>query len=201
MATQSEKDRLELLKEVAGTRVYDDKRSESMKLKKETEDTRGKIVALLSQIVDKLESLEEEKEELTQYQKFDKERRAFEYLIFEEDRKAAQGKLERIKAQRESHRDEKNSIRQQAERSGKQLSEATRKLNDVNHRLSQARDEKEANSSEKDQNYQEITKLKLDIDDLKLSVDDDQASKEGAKKQHEQLRRQIFEKRAVLDQY
>ena len=29
-------------------------------------------MALLSQIVDKLESLEQEKEELTQYQKFDK---------------------------------------------------------------------------------------------------------------------------------
>jgi structural maintenance of chromosome 3 (chondroitin sulfate proteoglycan 6) len=200
MTTQSEKDRLELLKEVAGTRVYDDKRSESMKLKKETEDTRGKIVALLSQIVDKLESLEEEKEELTQYQKFDKERRAFEYLIFEEDRKAAQGKLERIKAQRESHREEKNAIRQQAEKSGKQLSEAKRKLNDVDHRLSQTRDEKEANSNEKDQNYHQITRIKLEIDDLKLSVDDDNASKEGAKKQHEQLRRQIFEKRAELDQ-
>ena len=43
MATQSEKDRLELLKEVAGTRVYDDKRTESMELIKKTEDSRGKV--------------------------------------------------------------------------------------------------------------------------------------------------------------
>ena len=66
MATQSERDRLELFKEIAGTRVYDDKRAESMKLFKKSEEDRSKIQQGLSHIVDKLESLEQDKEDFTQ---------------------------------------------------------------------------------------------------------------------------------------
>ena len=42
MATQQESDRLKLFKEVSGTRVYDDKRAESMELIKKTNDSRTK---------------------------------------------------------------------------------------------------------------------------------------------------------------
>ena len=66
MATQSEKDRLELFKEIAGTRVYDDKRAESMKLFKKSEEDRAKIYQGLSHIVDKLESLEQDKSDFIQ---------------------------------------------------------------------------------------------------------------------------------------
>ena len=54
------------LKEIAGTRVYDDKRAESMKLFKKSEEDRTKIQQGLSHIVDKLESLEQDKEDFTQ---------------------------------------------------------------------------------------------------------------------------------------
>ena len=43
MATQNEKQRLELFKDVAGTRVYDDKRAESMELIKKAEDSQTKV--------------------------------------------------------------------------------------------------------------------------------------------------------------
>jgi len=43
MATQNEKQRLELFKDVAGTRVYDDKRAESMELIKKAEDSQAKV--------------------------------------------------------------------------------------------------------------------------------------------------------------
>ena len=44
MATQNEKQRLELFKDVAGTRVYDDKRAESMELIKKAEDSQAKVI-------------------------------------------------------------------------------------------------------------------------------------------------------------
>ena len=43
MATMDDEERLKLLKEVAGTRVYDERREESMKILKET----GALVHLL----------------------------------------------------------------------------------------------------------------------------------------------------------
>ena len=47
----------------------------------ETEGKRDKIEEFLQTIEDKLSTLEEEKEELKEYQKYDKMRRALEYQI------------------------------------------------------------------------------------------------------------------------
>ena len=75
MATAPDSQRLKLLREVAGTRVYDERKSESQVILKETEGKREKIEDLLKYIEERLQTLEEEKEELKQYQKWDKMRR------------------------------------------------------------------------------------------------------------------------------
>lgn len=75
MATAPDSQRLKLLREVAGTRVYDERREESKTILKETEGKREKIQDLLKYIEERLETLEEEKEELKAYQKWDKMRR------------------------------------------------------------------------------------------------------------------------------
>nr|CAG8518165.1 4419_t:CDS:10 [Entrophospora candida] len=79
MALTNAKDleRLKLLKEVAGTRVYEQRREESVKILEETE--------LLHYIEDRLAELEEEKEELKVYQDKDRERRCLEYAIFHKE--------------------------------------------------------------------------------------------------------------------
>ncbi|KAH7985788.1 hypothetical protein HPB49_026268 [Dermacentor silvarum] len=75
MATAPDSQRLKLLREVAGTRVYDERREESKVLLRDTEGKRSKIEDLLKYIEDRLQTLEEEKEELKEYQKWDKMRR------------------------------------------------------------------------------------------------------------------------------
>lgn len=154
---------------------------------------------LLSQIVDKLESLEQEKEELNQYQKYDKERRALEYLLFDKNVKEAEEKLQQLRNQRDRQQSIKQEIRHRAESAAKKLAEGKRKLTDVNSRLTRMNDEKDQNSNEKEKVYEKLTRTKLEIDDLRLSVDEDVSAKDSAKKQHEALRRQIFEKRSELD--
>lgn len=83
MATAPDTHRLKLLREVAGTRVYDERKAESVALFKETEGKIEKIQEFLTTIEEKLSTLEEEKEELKQYQHHDKSRRALEYIIHE----------------------------------------------------------------------------------------------------------------------
>ena len=134
------------------------------------------------------------------YEKFDKERRALEYLLFDRDRSEAETKLTNLKRQRDQHRSEKQSIRYEAESAAKKLADGKRKLQDINNRLSRENDEKEANSQEKDKIIQQLTHVKLTIDDLKMSVDEDTSAKDTAEKQYEQIKRQIFEKKAELDQ-
>lgn len=83
MATAPDGHRLKLLREVAGTRVYDERHEESMTILRDTEVKVEKIKEFLHTIEERLSTLEEEKEELKQYQHYDKIRRTLEYIIHE----------------------------------------------------------------------------------------------------------------------
>lgn len=95
-----EKERLELLKDVAGTKIYEQRRQESTKIIEETgmfppsaqrprltkvDVKRTKINDLLTYIEERLTELEEEKEELKEYQDKDKERRCLEYAFHQRE--------------------------------------------------------------------------------------------------------------------
>ena len=86
---------MQLLKEVAGTRVYENRREESLKIMKDTsnhlilaiikllkESKKDKIQELLEYIQERLSELDEEKKELENYKNFDRERRCLEYTLF-----------------------------------------------------------------------------------------------------------------------
>jgi structural maintenance of chromosome 3 (chondroitin sulfate proteoglycan 6) len=89
LANANQVERLELLKEIAGTRVYESKRVESQKIMKETLVKRNKINELLEYIESRLEELEVEKEELNEYMGLDKDRRCLEYTIYSKEQEKA----------------------------------------------------------------------------------------------------------------
>ena len=76
LCTMSDAARLRLLKEVAGTTVYDEKKSESLIKMEENRNSIEKITEMLDNINERLEELNAEKEELSAYQQLDRERRA-----------------------------------------------------------------------------------------------------------------------------
>ena len=82
LTNMKDSERLLLLKEVAGTQVYEQRRSESLRIMDDTDNKRAKIDELLKYIEERLGELEEEKEELRGYQEKDRERRCLEYTIY-----------------------------------------------------------------------------------------------------------------------
>lgn len=78
-------ERLALLKEVAGTKVYEQRRTESLRIMADTDAKRDKINELLDYIETRLTELEEEKEELKEFQEKDKERRCMEYALYQRE--------------------------------------------------------------------------------------------------------------------
>ncbi|KAK9477759.1 RecF/RecN/SMC [Lipomyces japonicus] len=78
-------ERLSLLKEVAGTQVYEQRRAESLKVMNESIGKREKIDELLQYLEDRLSELDEEKDELKEYQEKDKEKRCFEYTLLDRE--------------------------------------------------------------------------------------------------------------------
>ena len=62
------------------------------------EGKREKINELLKYIEERLHTLEDEKEELAQYQKWDKMRRALEYTIYNQELNETRAKLDEVKS-------------------------------------------------------------------------------------------------------
>lgn len=102
MTNAKDHERLALLKEVAGTKVYEQRRAESLRIMEETSSKRQKINELLDYIDGRLSELEEEKEELKEYQEKDRERRCLEYALFERELQEVTGALEELEEERRS---------------------------------------------------------------------------------------------------
>ncbi|RJE24897.1 Chromosome segregation protein [Aspergillus sclerotialis] len=102
LTNMKDSERLTLLKEVAGTQVYEARRTESLKIMNETNSKRTKIDELLDFINDRLSELEEEKDELRNYQEKDKERRCLEYTIYSREQQEIASFLESLESQRQT---------------------------------------------------------------------------------------------------
>ncbi|RBQ96058.1 hypothetical protein VDGD_06558 [Verticillium dahliae] len=111
LTNMKESDRLNLMKEVAGTQVYEARRAESLKIMNETNNKREKIDELLGYIKERLAELEEEKEELRGFQDKDRDRRCLEYALYYQEQQAFQSQLERIENMRQNGLESTEQIR------------------------------------------------------------------------------------------
>ncbi|PYH95274.1 chromosome segregation protein SudA [Aspergillus ellipticus CBS 707.79] len=102
LTNMKDSERLNLLKEVAGTQVYEARRAESLKIMHETNNKRSKIDELLDFINERLAELEEEKDELRSYQDKDKERRCLEYTIYSREQQEISSFLDSLEEQRQT---------------------------------------------------------------------------------------------------
>ncbi|MCL7025644.1 hypothetical protein MKW94_005810, partial [Papaver nudicaule] len=87
-------ERLDLLKEIGGTRVYEERRHESLKIMQDTGNKRKQMIQVVQYLDERLRELDEEKEELKKYQQLDKQRRSLEYTIYDKELTDAQKTLE-----------------------------------------------------------------------------------------------------------
>ena len=114
LCTMNDTERLRLLKEVAGTTVYDEKKIESLQKMEENKSSIEKINDILDTIEERLTELRGEKEELTQYQKLDRERRAMEYTLYDKELRKARETLDTIEHERTSEIEATSEIHDQA---------------------------------------------------------------------------------------
>ncbi|XP_070387461.1 structural maintenance of chromosomes protein 3 isoform X1 [Dermacentor andersoni] len=199
MATAPDSQRLKLLREVAGTRVYDERREESKVLLRDTEGKRSKIEDLLKYIEDRLQTLEEEKEELKEYQKWDKMRRSLEYTIYDHELKDTKKKLEELETRRESSSSVAEKLRENLQNAAEKIKKLSKELREVKSRAQAQREEREALSQEQSSALKEKTRLELTIKDLRDEVEGDDSSRKRAERELARLQETVAQKMALLD--
>ena len=106
-------DRLGLFKEIAGTRTYDDRRNESIRMMRETDARLETINEILTYLSQRLTELETEREELRAYQQLDNERRALEYTIYDKEFNEVNEKLTELENSRQQNTETTNTLHRQ----------------------------------------------------------------------------------------
>ncbi|KAL9651690.1 hypothetical protein ABK040_009305 [Willaertia magna] len=193
LTTMKDSERLELLKEIAGTKVYDQRRSESMKIMQETDQKKQKINEVIEYVEQRLDELEKEKKELKEFQTLDKERRCIEYAIFDQELNEAIINLEKIEKERQKQHEDANQLHME------RLS-LHEKLKSYERDIKQAKLEKEDKQKERDlleTERQELiktrAKLELEMKDSEQQHKEDEKTRESIRNELSDINTQIEE--------
>ncbi|KAJ3215740.1 Structural maintenance of chromosomes protein 3 [Dinochytrium kinnereticum] len=166
LTNAKDSERLQLLKEVAGTKVYENRRQESLKIMEDTDTKRQKIDELLVYIDERLNELEEEKEELRQFQEMDKERRVLEYTIYHREQTEINRNLEELEEQRR-YEIEGNAQRQnQFNARDRVIADLEQEIRQLNHRLEGLKTERLASEDDRQELMRDMAALEMQVKDL-----------------------------------
>lgn len=200
MATSPDSHRLKLLREVAGTRVYDERKEESIEILKDTQTKLDKIVEFIKTIEDRLSTLEEEKEELKEYQIWDKKRRTLEYCIHDRELKETQRKLEELESRITNVDEEHKRFTAIVKEAAHEAKKSAKNLRDAKRLVHSVKEDKDTLNLEQQELIKQKTKLDFTIKDLTDEVQGDNNSRERAVRELEKLQETIKSKESDLQE-
>ena len=181
LTNMKDAERLNLLKEVAGTQVYEARRTESLKIMNETDNKREKIDELLEYIKERLAELEEEKEELKDYQEKDKERRCLQYTIDHREQVAIQEELESLDEQRQTGMDNTEDSQERFMQREKDLAEIDRQISELKQQVEFLKVDKRQLEEERKETVKARAKIELEV----KSLSDGHSAAQQAKSKYE----------------
>ena len=200
LTNMKDTDRLTLLKEVAGTQVYEARRTESLKIMTETDNKRAKIDELLTYINERLDELEEEKEELRDYEEKNKERRCLQYTIDHREQMAISQELGILEGQHEEGVDEANDSGERFIEGERAMANIDREINRLKQEAELLRVDKTQLDSERRDAAKEKARIELDLN----ALSEGQAAAQQAKAQYDEncqsIENSIAEREAQLNQ-
>lgn len=175
LTNAQDSERLELLKEVAGTRVYEDHRQESLKILEETATKQGKITELLGFIDERLAELAEEKEELQKFQALDRQKRACEFLLFSREAAEASDALERLEQEEAEEQGRRASVNPAGdagdlERQLETIAQLERELTNQRQQLQEADRDAEMSRGDLEELQKQRAKLAVVVADWSASA-------------------------------
>ncbi|KAL2064697.1 hypothetical protein VTL71DRAFT_3835 [Oculimacula yallundae] len=182
LTNMKDPERLNLLKEVAGTQVYEARRTESLKIMTETNNKRAKIDELLDYIKERLAELEEEKEELRGYQEKDKDRRCLEYAFYHREQTALAQALEEIEEARQGGMEGSDEQREAFVAGEKMILE----LDAESKQLTRQMDLLKLERRQLEEDRREISKSQAKVELKVKTLTDGQSATEKARSQHQQ---------------
>ncbi|XVF47055.1 hypothetical protein PTKIN_Ptkin03bG0078400 [Pterospermum kingtungense] len=191
LTLMKDSERLDLLKEIGGTRVYEERRRESLKIMQETGNKRKQIIQVVQYLDERLKELDEEKEELRKYQQLDKQRKSLEYTIYDKELQDARRKLEEVEEARTKVSEKSAEMYNAVLDSHERLKDLDKMSKDLTKELQSLNKEKEALEIQQAEAIKKQTALELDVKDLEERMAGNMQAKDDAVKQLNMLQKEI----------
>lgn len=182
LTNMKDSERLNLLKEVAGTQVYEARRGESLKIMNETNSKRAKIDELLDFINERLGELEEEKDELRNFQERDRERRCLEYTIYSREQQEIAGVLDSLEEQRQTGVEDTDLNRDRFIQGEKEMAQIDAEIAECKQQIEFLKVDKAQLEDER----REASKALAQVELQAKSLTDNQAAAQSQKTRHDQ---------------
>ncbi|XP_009342677.2 structural maintenance of chromosomes protein 3-like [Pyrus x bretschneideri] len=191
LTLMKDSERLDLLKEIGGTRVYEERRRESLKIMQETGNKIKQIVQVVQYLDERLKELDEEKEELRQYQQFDKQRKSLEYTIYDKELQDARQKLAEVEDARNKVSETSTKMYNTVLDAHEKSKDLDKILKDLTKELQALNKDKETIEMRRTEAIKKRTELQLDVNDLEEKKTGNTRVKEDAMKQLQSLQKEI----------
>lgn len=193
-------ERLDLLKEIGGTRVYEERRKESLKIMVDTENRRKQIIEVVRYIEERLKELDEEKEELKKYQQLDKQRRSLQYTIFEKELLEARQKLEEIEESRARVSEKSTEMHNTVVEAHEKTKNLEKELKTLNKELQSLSKEKEAAERQKTEALKLYAKKELDVKDVEERLKAEARTKVEVQRELRGIEKEVAQTRKDLEE-
>lgn len=199
LTLMKDSERLDLLKEIGGTRVYEERRRESLKIMQETGNKRKQIIQVVQYLDERLNELEQEKEELKKYQQLDKQRKSLEYTIYDKELHDARQKLNEVEEARNKVAENSTKMYESVLEAHEKSKELEKLSKDLTKEIQILSKEKEAVEKQRTEAIRKRAKLDLDYKDLQEKTSTNIKAKDDAQKQLMILEREVQETKNALN--
>ncbi|KAG9144491.1 hypothetical protein Leryth_014516 [Lithospermum erythrorhizon] len=193
LTLMKDSERLDLLKEIGGTRVYEERRRESLKIMQETGNKRKQIIQVVQYLDERLRELDEEKEELKKYQQLDKQRKALEYTIYDKELHDARQKLLEVEEARDKISEQSTKMYDGVQDAHEKSKELDKEFKDLTKEVQILNREKESIEKQRTEAIKRRAQFELDDKDLREKMSGNSKAKDEAAKQLELLEKEIKE--------
>lgn len=200
LTNMKDAERLLLLKEVAGTQVYEARRTESLKIMNETNNKRAKIDELLEYINERLAELEEEKDELRSFQEKDREKRCLEYALYNREQLEINAALETIEYQRTTGLEDTDDNREKFMEGEKAIAAVNSKMAELKQQMEFLKMDKKQLEDERRESAKARAQVELQVKTLTDGQNAAQQAKSRNTSELQRVQREIQQRRNELNQ-
>ncbi|EFJ46202.1 structural maintenance of chromosomes protein 3 [Volvox carteri f. nagariensis] len=199
MAAMSDAQRMELLKEIGGARVYEERRKESLLILQETDSRGQQIKSTLSELEDKLKELDTERAELLEFQQLDRRRRCLQYTLYDKELTKAHADLEKLEREASRLRETVGAVSDDQGRHSAELKDLERQIRALEAEFGVAGNQAKELQARKQELTAQRSRAEVEMDDLGRRISRAEVLAGSARKELETLRASVADEHGKME--